>query len=399
MADYIKKIRISSGEELQIDYDSLANLPTAKYSKEDKDKLNRTVSLVAEAGTNIADNSDINSVEFLSIGSYYCSSYDRAKTLINCPTKDAFIMHVYCPNSYTNIDKETSSTWVYRTRKILTVDGDEYTQYTHSEGTAGTFIYGAWNKIVKDNDSVITGMQDSIDEKQDKISLTASRAVVSNSSGQIAVSAVTSAELGYLDGVTSNIQTQLNAKQPTVTGAATTIASSDLTASRALVSNSSGKVAVSAVTSTELGYLDGVTSAVQTQLNSKADLTQLNSKADLSSGKIVATQATSPVSSFAANKPITSSDNGKFFYSNSTSELTVTIPDDSNIPTGTEIEFCRFGSGALKITCASTLYFYGIGATAGVGKKTYSITDRYGCAALKKIGNTTWIISGAVELV
>lgn len=41
------------------------------------------------------------------------------------------------------------------------------------------------------------------------------------------------------------------------------------TASRALVSNSSGKIAVSAVTSTELGYLDGVTSNIQTQLNSK----------------------------------------------------------------------------------------------------------------------------------
>ena len=43
-----------------------------------------------------------------------------------------------------------------------------------------------------------------------------------------------------------------------------------LTASRALVTNSSGNVAVSAVTSTELGYLDGVTSAIQTQLDGKA---------------------------------------------------------------------------------------------------------------------------------
>lgn len=82
----------------------------------------------------------------------------------------------------------------------------------------------------------------------------------------------TAAELNYVDGVTSNIQTQLNGKQATITGGATTIASSNLTASRALISNSSGKVAVSAVTSTELGYLDGVTSAIQTQLNAKAPL-------------------------------------------------------------------------------------------------------------------------------
>ena len=50
-------------------------------------------------------------------------------------------------------------------------------------------------------------------------------------------------------------------------GAASTVTSSNLTASRALISNSSGKVAVSAVTSTELGYLDGVTSSIQTQIN------------------------------------------------------------------------------------------------------------------------------------
>ena len=56
-----------------------------------------------------------------------------------------------------------------------------------------------------------------------------------------------------------------------INGAASTIKTTDLTASRALVSNGSGKVAVSAVTSTELGYLDGVTSAVQTQINGKAE--------------------------------------------------------------------------------------------------------------------------------
>lgn len=46
---------------------------------------------------------------------------------------------------------------------------------------------------------------------------TASRAIVSNGSGNLAVSAVTSTELGYVSGVTSNIQTQLNAKQGSLT--------------------------------------------------------------------------------------------------------------------------------------------------------------------------------------
>ena len=102
--------------------------------------------------------------------------------------------------------------------------------------------------------------------------LTASRAVVSDGSGKVAISPVTSTEIGYLDGVTSAIQTQIDSKQATITGAATTIDDADLTASRAVVSDGSGKVAVSAVTSTEIGYLDGVSSAIQTQLNAKAPL-------------------------------------------------------------------------------------------------------------------------------
>jgi hypothetical protein len=86
---------------------------------------------------------------------------------------------------------------------------------------------------------------------------------------KIADGSVTNTEFQYLGSVTSDIQTQINGKQATITGAATTIDTEDLTASRALVSDGSGKVAVSSVTSTELGYVSGVTSAVQTQLNAK----------------------------------------------------------------------------------------------------------------------------------
>ena len=46
----------------------------------------------------------------------------------------------------------------------------------------------------------------------------------------------------------------------------------DLTTSRALVSDGNGDVSASAVTSTELGYVDGVTSAIQTQLDAKTTL-------------------------------------------------------------------------------------------------------------------------------
>lgn len=89
----------------------------------------------------------------------------------------------------------------------------------------------------------------------------------------------------------SDVSERLLSKQDTITGGATTIASDNLTAGRALVSNSNGKVAVSAVTSRELGYLDGVTSSIQTQLNAKA------------SSSALATVATSGSYNDLTNKP------------------------------------------------------------------------------------------------
>lgn len=100
--------------------------------------------------------------------------------------------------------------------------------------------------------------------------LAASRALISNSSGKVAVSSsVSDTELGYLDGVTSALQTQIDAKQPTITGSATSIDSETITASRLVVTDASGKIAVSATTSTEAGYVSGVTSSIQTQLDGK----------------------------------------------------------------------------------------------------------------------------------
>ena len=98
---------------------------------------------------------------------------------------------------------------------------------------------------------------------------TASRALISDASGFVSAATTTSTEIGYVNGVTSAIQTQINTKQATITGGATTITSSNLTASRALASDASGKVAVSATTSAELAFVSGVTSAIQTQINTK----------------------------------------------------------------------------------------------------------------------------------
>jgi hypothetical protein len=101
-------------------------------------------------------------------------------------------------------------------------------------------------------------------------------------------SSINGTVLGTVTASTANTFTNktLNGPDNTITNLAdTNIASTaaiafskmeNLTASRALVSDANGDVSVSAVTPTELGYLDGVTSAVQTQLNNAYSSTDTN---------------------------------------------------------------------------------------------------------------------------
>lgn len=77
----------------------------------------------------------------------------------------------------------------------------------------------------------------------------------------------TADELNYMSGAIGPIQAQLDGKQKMITGGATTIVNSDLAPKSVLVSNALGKVSASSVTSVELGFLDGVTSSIQTQLD------------------------------------------------------------------------------------------------------------------------------------
>lgn len=165
------------------------------------------------------------------------------------------------------------------------------------------------------------------------VNLTASRAVISNASGKVAVSSVTDTELGYVSGVTSAIQTQIDSKQSTITGAASTIASVDLTASRAVVSNASGKVAVSSVTSTELGYVSGVTSAIQTQIDTKTNKL------------ITANRQT-------ASYTLVAGDADKLVEMNVASANNLTVPA-STFSAGTQILLAQYGAGQTTIVAGS----------------------------------------------
>lgn len=84
----------------------------------------------------------------------------------------------------------------------------------------------------------------------------------------------TGTELNYVVGVTSAIQTQINTKAPsTAPTFATSITGSYLTASEILITDASKNIISAAVATypslTELTYVKGVTSAIQTQLGTK----------------------------------------------------------------------------------------------------------------------------------
>jgi len=98
----------------------------------------------------------------------------------------------------------------------------------------------------------------------------------------LAADANTTSDLSGLQGnvirLQNNLESNVNTVQDNVAGvesrrvaniagAVSSITTADLTASRALESTVGGKVGVSSVTSTELGHVSGVTSAIQTQLD------------------------------------------------------------------------------------------------------------------------------------
>jgi len=147
-----------------------------------------------------------------------------------------------------------------------------------------------------------------------------------------------------------------------------------LTASRALVSNVAGNIAASAVTATELGYLTGVTSAIQTQINAKSD------------GSI-------PQNSKSAAYTTVLSDAGKHIYHPSSDDnpRTFTIDSNANVayPVGTAITFVNEVNTVTIAITSDTLTLAGAGTT---GSRTLAAN---GIATALKVASTKWVINGA----
>lgn len=246
------------------------------------------------------------------------------------------------------------------------------------------------------------------------------------------VTGVSDTEIGYLDGVTSAIQGQLDAKAPTAspsftgtvdfTGATVTgidllpdqtgEAGNYLTTNGTVASWAPVSVEVTVAditdltaTATEINYTDGVTSNIQTQLNGKANLSGASFTGNISTTGTISGTAFTPSSATSAaavgymGLPLKTADGGtssNMFHEDAgrvaytTSSRTLTILSDAAVPfpIGTTLVFISGPGATTTIVNQDTMYLAGTGTT---GTRTLAA---HGMATAVKVAATTWYISG-----
>ncbi len=236
---------------------------------------------------------------------------------------------------------------------------------------------------------------------------------------KIANGSVSNTEFQYLDGVTSSIQTQLNNKIGTTlnsanifvgnvsnvaTGMAVTgdigidntgltsissgvIVNSDVnasaaialsklattTVSRALVSDGSGFVSPATTTATEIGYVNGVTSAIQTQLNTK--LATVTADAPLSgsgtsASHLVISQATTSTNGYLSSTDWNTFNNKGSGTVTSVSGTTNRITSTGGATPVIDISASYAGQSSIVTTGTLTGGATGAGFTVALGTST-----------------------------
>lgn len=186
---------------------------------------------------------------------------------------------------------------------------------------------------------------------------------------------------------------------------------SGYTANRVLVSNGSGNLVVGSVSTTKLGYINGLTSDAQAQINGKQDVwsgglpvnkggtgqTSVDNAPTSGSARMVksggvydaihdATTRQAPTQQISVSTTLTTADAGKWFSCMNTSGITITVP--ASAATGMEFLFLRFGGGSVTFAGNENVNIVSAGGL--------SILDQYGVACLKKTGSATWTLFGDV---
>jgi len=177
-----------------------------------------------------------------------------------------------------------------------------------SEDTWGTKLNANWSAL----DTLLGGVTNTEFEILDGATVTTAELNVLNG----IPASLTATEIGYVDGVTSAIQTHLNAKQ-------------------AVVAN---------VSDVEIGYLDGVTSAIQTQLNAKVGATYTGD-VDIT-GELLVDSYNETYAALSGTSPAVNCESGNVFSLSTSGNTTFTF---TNPPaSGTAYGF------TLKVTAGGT---------------------------------------------
>ena len=157
---------------------------------------------------------------------------------------------------------------------------------------------------------------------------------------QISDLTATAAELNYVDGVTSDIQTQIDGKQATLTGLTATV--------------------------TELNFTDGVTSSIQTQLDDRALLTPA-------------------VNAKTGTYTLVAGDAGEFITADGT--FTITAPSGT-FSAGDRVDVVNIGTGVIT--------FAGSGVTVNSKDAALTIDTQYSAASILFLSSSTAVLIGDI---
>lgn len=103
-------------------------------------------------------------------------------------------------------------------------------------------------------------------------------------------------------------------------------------------------------------------------------------------GKVTAAQSSAARINVTANRTLTADDAGLLLLCYDAA-VTITIPVDTGLPLGMEVEVCRYSTHAVTFVAES-------GITIRSVDSLTSIANKYGCVCLKKINDTNWLLAG-----
>ena len=201
-----------------------------------------------------------------------------------------------------------------------------------------------------------------------------------NSNLNLLTTDITEVEAGYLKGVTSPIQTQIDSKA-SLTGATFTGAVSATNLSGA----NTGDQDISGIATN--------TSAIAT--NTTAIATKLSTTGGEMTGAItgnVAITGFRPYLTETTGRTLTVTDSGKFIIANLGTAISFEITTNSiqEFALGTEIDFIQKGSGALSITSVADVFLNGLDSNS------VAVTAQWGGVTIKKIAEDEWIAVGKI---